>query len=294
VVNLVETYHERIVQYLIDGYRRGFTPNPDIMCNREIKFGAFLEHALQTGFQSVATGHYCRKVTHEGLDYIAEGADGNKDQSYFLAMMTPRQVSHACFPIGHIAKPEVRALAQRHGFSNANRKDSQGICFLGKVKINDFLRSYIPDLPGPIVDLSGRVLGEHRGIHHYTIGQRKGIGIPSNNDFKAYVVVAKDLERNELKVAFDEVNLPGLYCNAVRVHSLSHCTRPFLDQGVSSCRVRYRDPKIAVHAVDLLDDGSYRVQFSTPQRALAAGQIIAFYEEDRLLGGGVMIPPSMP
>ena len=292
VVNLVETYHEKIVQYLIDGYRRGFTPNPDIMCNREIKFGAFLDYALAQGFETVATGHYCRRVHREGFDYIAEGVDANKDQSYFLAMVTPDQLSHAMFPVGEITKPQVRALAEKHAFTNARRKDSQGICFLGKVKINDFLRNYISDIPGPIVNLEGKVIGEHKGLHHYTIGQRKGIGIPSNHDFKAYVVVAKDLETNELKVAFDESNTPGLYCDWVRVHSISHVAKPFMETGAPLCRVRYRDPKIAIQQIEPLEKGAYRVHFGEPQRALAAGQILAFYEQDRLLGGGIMIPPK--
>jgi len=293
VVNLVETYHEKIVQYLVEGYRKGITPNPDIMCNREIKFGAFLHWALENGFETVATGHYCRKVYHEGLDYLAEGVDGNKDQSYFLAMITPDQLSHAQFPVGDITKPRVRELAAEYGFSNAKRKDSQGICFLGKVKINDFLRNYIQDKPGAIVNLKGETLGEHKGLHHYTIGQRKGIGIPSNHDFKAYVVVGKDLESNELRVAFDEEGTPGLYTEWVKVHSISHSTRPFIDSIVPTCRVRYRDPKIEIDHIEPLEEGSYKVQFSTPQRALAAGQILAFYEDDRLLGGGIMVPPAV-
>jgi len=291
VVNLVETYHSKIVQYLIDGYRRGITPNPDIMCNREIKFGAFLDYAMHQGFETVATGHYCRKIQWQNKNYIAEGVDENKDQSYFLAMVTPEQLSHAMFPIGEITKPEVRKLAAHHAFPNAKRKDSQGICFLGKVKINDFLRNYISDKPGPIVNLEGRILGEHKGLHHYTIGQRKGIGIPSNHDFKAYVVIAKDLETNELKVAFDENDTPGLYCNWVIAHSLSYSTRPFIDAGVPLCRVRYRDPKIGIKQIEPIGTDAWKVHFSEPQRALAPGQILAFYEEDRLLGGGVMIPP---
>lgn len=292
VVNLVDTYHEQVVQYLVDGYRRGITPNPDIMCNREIKFGAFLQYALKQGFESVATGHYCQRVSHDGLPWIAEGVDSNKDQSYFLAMVTPGQLRHAQFPVGVLTKPEVRQLASTHQFANANRKDSQGICFLGKVKINDFLRSYIPDKPGAIVNLQGMQLGEHQGLHHYTIGQRKGIGIPSNHDFKAYVVIAKDLDRNELIVAFDEAETPGLYCEWVRVHSVSHVTLPFLSEiAPLTCRVRYRDPQVAIRQIEALEDGSYKVHFAQPQRALAAGQVLAFYEANRLLGGAIMIPP---
>ena len=292
VVNLVDTYHQKIVQYLVDGYRRGITPNPDIMCNREIKFGAFLDYALANGFETVATGHYCRKMNYQGVDYLAEGLDENKDQSYFLAMVTPEQLSHAMFPIGEITKPRVRELASEHGFSNAKRKDSQGICFLGKVKINDFLRNYIQDKPGAIVNLNGEVLGEHKGLHHYTIGQRKGIGIPSNHDFKAYVVVGKDLETNELRVAFDESGTPGLYTNWVLAHSISYSSQPFIESGAPLCRVRYRDPKVRIQSMEKQEEGSFRIHFAEPQRALAPGQILAFYEENRLLGGGIMVPPS--
>lgn len=291
VVNLVDTYNEKIVQYLVEGYRKGITPNPDIMCNREIKFGAFLDYALSNGFETVATGHYCRKTTVGGTEYITEGVDGNKDQSYFLALVTGSQLKHIKFPIGEITKPKVRELAQQHQLANANRKDSQGICFLGKVKINDFLRNYIPDKPGPIVNLAGKVLGEHKGLHHYTIGQRRGIGIPSNTDNKAFVVVSKDLETNELKVAFDETGTPGLYCNWVLVHSISHVAEPFIDQPNLECRVRYRDPRIDIQSVSNVEEGVYKIEFASPQRALAAGQVLAFYKGELLLGGGIMVPP---
>jgi len=290
VVNLVETYYERIVQYMVDGYQRGITPNPDIMCNREIKFGAFLDYALEQGFTEVATGHYCQKVMGEdGLAYIAEGADGNKDQSYFLAMVKPEQLKHARFPIGHLQKGRVREIAKEHNLPNAARKDSQGICFLGKVNINEFLAHYIPDKPGNIVKANGTVLGEHKGLHRYTIGQRKGIGIPSNSDFNAYVVVAKRLESNELVVAFDSTHAEGLYSESLLVHNHSYVTRPFIDNGVHLARPRYRDPKQGLSKIENLGEGSYRVYFETPPRALANGQILAFYEADRLLGGGVML-----
>ncbi len=290
VVNLVETYYERIVQYMVDGYQRGVTPNPDIMCNREIKFGAFLDYALGEGFTQVATGHYCQKVTAEdGLEYIAEGADGNKDQSYFLAMVTPEQLKHARFPIGHLEKSKVREIAQANDLPNAARKDSQGICFLGKVKINEFLAHYIPDKPGTIVKHDGTVLGEHKGLHRYTIGQRKGIGIPSNSDFNAYVVVAKRLESNELVVAFDSEDAEGLYTESLIIQDHSYVTKPFIHNGVQLARPRYRDPKQVLSGIEDMGGGTYRVHFAVPQRALANGQILAFYEEDRLLGGGFML-----
>lgn len=290
IVNLVDTYHDRIVRHLIEGYRAGTTPNPDVMCNREIKFGAFLDYAKSHGFDQVATGHYCRKIpSADGREYIAEGLDPNKDQSYFLAMVTPAQLPSVVFPIGHLLKPDVRKMAHEAGLPNAARKDSQGICFLGKVKINDFLAKYIPDEPGPIVNLSGKVLGEHRGVHRYTIGQRKGIGIPSNTDNKAYVVIAKDLESHTLTVAFDEPTTSSLYYPEVRVHGISHITQPFIGMDNLSVRVRYRDPRVPISSILAESDGSLRVIFESPQRALATGQIMAFYQDELLLGGGVMI-----
>ena len=189
VVNLMRDYRERIVQYLLDGYARGLTPNPDVMCNREIKFGVFRAWARDHGFTAVATGHYARRVERAGpgpRHALLEGADKNKDQSYFLALLQPEQLADARFPIGDLAKPELRALAREAGLPTAEKKDSQGICFIGEVKMADFLRAYVPDAPGPIVRADdGRVLGEHRGLHFYTLGQRKGIGVPSNTDHRA-------------------------------------------------------------------------------------------------------------
>ncbi len=202
VVNLMRDYRELVVAHLLDGYARGFTPNPDVMCNREIKFGVFLEWAKDHGFASVATGHYARRVEatpapgphnlpeagkgSRAAFALLEGADKNKDQSYFLALLSQAQLADACFPLGDLTKPQVRALAREAGLATAKKKDSQGICFVGEVKMRDFLRQYVPDSPGPIVRAAdGRALGEHRGLHFYTLGQRKGIGIPSNTDHAA-------------------------------------------------------------------------------------------------------------
>src|SRR5690606_8315106 len=173
VVNLMAEYRERVVDYLLGGYQAGVTPNPDVMCNREIKFGAFLDYALAQGFDSVATGHYAQRAEIGGRPAILEGADPNKDQTYFLAMMRPEQAARARFPIGHLLKPELRRLAREAGLPNAEKKDSQGICFIGNVKMQDFLRAYVPDRPGPILRADdGRQLGEHAGLHYFTIGQR--------------------------------------------------------------------------------------------------------------------------
>jgi tRNA-specific 2-thiouridylase len=305
VVNLMQDYRERVVQYLLDGYARGLTPNPDVMCNREIKFGVFRAWAQEHGYAAVATGHYARRVesgrrTTDGeIETIQnpksqienfelwEGADKNKDQTYFLARLNQEQLRDARFPIGHLTKPELRRLAREAGLVNAAKKDSQGICFIGQVKMQDFLRAYVPDRPGPIVRATdGAELGRHRGLHYYTIGQRKGIGIPSNSDFHAYVVVGKRAADNALLVAFDGPAAPGLWGREIRVHSLSWIGAPVAERRTLEGRVRYRDPRVALE-FEPEGGGSAFIRFAQPQRALASGQILALYDGEKLLGGAV-------
>jgi tRNA-specific 2-thiouridylase len=288
VVNLMRDYHTRVVDYLLDGYARGLTPNPDIMCNREIKFGVFRAWARDHGFGAVATGHYARRLVRpDGACELHEGADKNKDQSYFLALMNQEQLRDARFPIGEIAKPELRRIARDAGLPTADKKDSQGICFIGEVRMADFLRTYVPDAPGPIVRAAdGRELGRHRGLHFYTLGQRKGIGVPSNTDHEAYVVVGKRAADRALLVAFDAPDAPGLFQPEARVHSLSWIGRPVTSSRVLEGRVRYRDPRVALE-FEPVDGETARVRFHAPQRGLAAGQILALYDGERLLGGGI-------
>jgi len=172
IVNLVNEYREHVVHYLVEGYQQGITPNPDMMCNREMKFGIFQDYALQNGFDATATGHYVRKLEHpDGRCDLLEGLDKNKDQTYFLALLRQQQIAQALFPLGELHKPAVRALAQQHRLPNAAKKDSQGICFLGDMNISRFLEYYIADKPGDIVNSDGKVLGRHRGLHRYTTGQ---------------------------------------------------------------------------------------------------------------------------
>ena len=183
IVNLVNEYREHVVNYLVDGYKKGITPNPDIMCNREMKFGIFQDYALQNGFDAIATGHYVRSVQNPDKSYdLLQGLDDNKDQTYFLALLRQNQIKRALFPVGELQKSAVRALAKKHQLPNADKKDSQGICFLGDMNISRFLEHYIEDKPGDIVNSEGKVLGRHRGLHRYTTGQRRGIGVPSNTD----------------------------------------------------------------------------------------------------------------
>ncbi len=320
VVNLMRDYREKIVDYLLDGYARGLTPNPDIMCNREIKFGVFRAWAKDHGFPAVATGHYARRIelssefvgasladaraptssapTNRPAFQLWEGADKNKDQSYFLALLSQTQLADARFPIGHLPKPELRALARDAKLPTADKKDSQGICFIGEVKMADFLRAYVPDAPGPIVRATdGRQLGTHRGLHFYTLGQRKGIGVPSNTDNEAYVVVGKRAADRALLVAFDHPDAPGLFQREVRVHSLSWIGEPITTARALEGRVRYRDPRVALEFIPeptassptSSSAHSALIRFRDPQRGLASGQVLAFYDGEQLLGGGVYL-----
>ena len=287
VVNLMTDYRERVVKYLLEGYQTGVTPNPDVMCNREIKFGVFLDYALEQGFSAVATGHYARVDQEEGgPGRLWRGLDPNKDQTYFLALLRQHQVQRALFPIGGLLKPEVRERAAALGLATAGKKDSQGICFIGQVKMSDFLRTFVPDAPGPVVTPEGKRLGEHRGLHLYTMGQRKGLGIASNVFKEAYVVVEKRQATRELVLAFDRPETPGLYAARAVVGSLSWVHQPVQAPCRMQAQPRYR---CAGQDASLtpVEEGKLLVEFDLPQRALSPGQICAFYEGDELRGGGV-------
>ncbi len=283
VVNLMREYRERVVGYLLDGYRGGITPNPDAMCNREIKFGALWDWARGRGFEAIATGHYARKSS---AGAILRGTDPNKDQSYFLAMMRPEQARIARFPVGHLLKPELRDIARTLGLETADKKDSQGICFIGQVKMADFLRAFLPDSPGPIVDVEGRVLGRHRGLHLHTLGQRRGVGVASPLFRQAYVVVAKRPKKNELVVAIEGEDTPLLRTRHCTLASLSWTGEPVSGARTLLAQPRYRCPAGEAEFVPL-GEGRASLVFRDPQRALTPGQICALYDGDELLGGGI-------
>lgn len=287
IVNLMDEYKSRIVTYLLKGYEEGITPNPDVMCNREIKFGVFRDWARANGFDAVATGHYARsRLNPDGSRDILTGLDPNKDQSYFLAMMKPEQVQDARFPIGERLKPEVRDIARRFHLPNAEKKDSQGICFIGEVKMSDFLKAYLPDEPGEIVDLAGKKLGTHSGLHYYTLGQRKGIGVASNLYRKNYVVVEKRKATRELVIAIEESDTPGLFSSACLLTGLSFTGSPISESRSMLARARYRAPSEPITFIPL-SDGRARIEWVHPQRALACGQICALYDGETLRGGGI-------
>ncbi len=303
VVNLMTEYREKVVKYLLEGYQAGITPNPDVMCNREMKFGVLWDWAREHGFDAIATGHYARKAfsvpsslfpvsgnsepgTENAEPAIYRGADPNKDQTYFLAMMQPEQVRIAQFPIGHLLKPELRELAREFGLATAEKKDSQGICFIGQVKMEDFLRTFVPDRPGPIVNLEGKIMGEHRGLHLYTLGQRKGHGVASPVHKQAYVVVAKRPATNELVVAIESADTPLLWARKATLHSLSTTGQPLTQERLLQAQPRYRCPA-GTATFRPLGGGRAELEYTEPQRALTPGQICALYDGERLLGGAV-------
>lgn len=288
VLNLMDDYRERVVKYLLEGYRGGVTPNPDVMCNREMKFGVFLDYALAQGFDAIATGHYARvQPNDDGSVDLLRGADPQKDQSYFLALLSQQQIRNAVFPIGDLRKAKVRELARGFGLATAEKKDSQGICFIGDVKMSDFLEAFLPDSPGEIVDCSGRVLGEHRGLHLYTLGQRQGLGVASPVYKEAYVVVAKEASPNRLVVALDRPDAPFLFARRAHIGKLHATREPFWEKPRTlQAQARYRQDA-AQAAIRPVDAEHVEVTFDAPQRALTPGQICAFYDGEVLLGGGV-------
>lgn len=288
IVNLMDEYRSKVVEYLLEGYRSGITPNPDVMCNREIKFGAFLRWATDQGFSKIATGHYARlRPSPSGTTELWEGADKNKDQSYFLALLQQNQIRDALFPIGDIPKNEVRQIAEKYALSNAKKKDSQGICFIGQVKMSDFLRAYLPDAPGIVVDPNGKRIGKHRGLHLYTLGQRRGVGVASPYPNQAYVVVGKRPQTNELVMALETTSAPGLYSRQCTATNISFPGTPPTLPARLLVRPRYRAPA-APADVRQASENSWEIRFDTPQRALTPGQIAAFYEGERLVAGAIL------
>lgn len=348
VFNLEQEYKDKVVEYMVAGYRKGITPNPDVMCNKEIKFGLFLKKALEMGADYIATGHYVRvcevcpadKTTHQvllavesepislvrnprsrlgmvrslsllnrtarrrgqaskSLDersglrqeirralYVAR--DKNKDQSYFLWTLTQEQLRHCLFPIGNYLKPEVRELARKFGLPNAEKKDSQGICFLGQVTLKEFLGNYLPQKKGLVLNTSGTIIGEHDGAYFYTIGQRNGLGIGGNK--KPVYVAEKDVKENAILVA--EENDPALYRKEIELRNVNLINSELRIKNHELripvlARVRYRQP--LAKALFIIQDSLFKLIFNKPQKFVASGQSAVMYDSNgKMLGGGVI------
>ena len=287
VVNFIDFYQQQVVQPMIEGYASGITPNPDILCNRRMKFGALMKYALKNEFEALATGHYCqRHMGNDGNAQLWEGKDKNKDQSYFLAQVTQEQLNFARFPLGNLHKTEVRNIAKELQLPVADKKDSQGICFLGKVKVPEFLANFIDNQPGEIVTTEGKVVGKHLGLHRYTLGQRKGIGVPSNTDNENFVVTGKDQSKNQLIVAFDKPEEKTLWGTCFVIESVTFFEGQNPIKKIELLgKARYRDPSTKL-SFEPLDNNRAQIQFQKPQRALTPGQVLALYKGDRLIGSG--------
>ena len=286
-VNFTRDYQERVFSYFLSEYSAGRTPNPDILCNTEIKFKAFLDFALKSGADQLATGHYARLCRDARGVHLMKGLDGGKDQTYFLAGLTQAQLDRALFPLGALQKREVRDLARKHALPVAEKKDSTGICFIGERNFKKFLMSYLPACPGDMVDEHGRKIGRHDGLMYYTLGQRRGLGIGGRSDGsgESWFVIGKDLQRNLLIVQQGEHE--ELFSLSLTVDRLNIIPQEELPQSFEcTAKFRYRQPDQPVH-VELSDGGAF-VRFKEPQRAVTPGQWCVLYRGDECLGGGAI------
>ena len=288
-VDLSADYWNNVFQNFLSEYKNGRTPNPDVLCNQEIKFNAFLEHAKQLGADQIATGHYARIQQHGQYYHLLKGKDHNKDQSYFLCRLNQLQLSQSMFPIGELTKPEVRKLAESAELITHNKKDSTGICFIGEQPFRQFLKRYIPPSPGLIKTIEGKVIGEHEGVFYYTLGQRQGLGIGgvSGSAEAPWYVVQKHIESNEIIVAQDHDH-PLLHSDHLTASNI-HWISGLENHEAFSChaKTRYRQPDQACR-VRYLGDNKYRVEFERSQRAITPGQFVVFYQNDICLGGGII------
>ncbi len=289
-VNFANTYWDKVFSHFLREYQAGRTPNPDILCNKEIKFKAFLDHALTLGADFIATGHYVRTDQHAGRQRLLKGCDPNKDQSYFLYTLGQTQLSKSLFPLGAMQKTDVRQIAADNGLITHKKKDSTGICFIGERKFKDFLQSYCLAQPGPIETAEGQVIAEHQGLMYHTLGQRQGLRIGGRRDASEapWYVVAKDITRNTLIVA-QGTNHPLLFKSELRCQQL-HWVKGALPRLPLSChaKIRYRQADQTCE-VTQVDADTLSVTFPQAQRAITPGQSIVFYQNDECLGGGVII-----
>ncbi|CAM3836197.1 tRNA 2-thiouridine(34) synthase MnmA [Rheinheimera salexigens] len=289
-VNFAAEYWDNVFEYFLAEYKAGRTPNPDIMCNKEIKFKAFLEfaaEALQADY--IATGHYVRRRFIDGHWQLLRGLDNNKDQSYFLYTLNEQHVSQTLFPIGELEKPEVRAIAEEQGLITHDKKDSTGICFIGERKFKDFLQQYLPAQPGDIVSVDGAVIGQHDGLMYHTLGQRKGLRIGGLRDAseEPWYVVDKDLVNNQLIVAQGHDH-PRLLSTGLIAKQLHWTDRKGPSAELKcSVKTRYRQQDIGCTLIPQ-ENGDVMVTFDTPQKAVTPGQSAVFYLNDVCLGGGII------
>jgi tRNA-uridine 2-sulfurtransferase len=289
-VNFAAEYWENVFTHFLDEYRAGRTPNPDILCNKEIKFKAFLAYAKNNGADYIATGHYARCEHTENGAIFLKGLDNQKDQSYFLYALAQEQLKSSLFPIGDLAKPTVRTLATAAGFKNHAKKDSTGICFIGERKFKKFLNEYLPAQPGDIETPEGKKIGKHDGLMFYTLGQRQGLKIGGTKAMpeSPWYVVKKDLARNIL-IAAQGQDHPMLYSrivNAEKVHWINQPHTSFPAKITAKTRYRQPDQECIINSMGM---GCYQIVFDQPQRAITPGQSVVFYQQETCLGGGIIV-----
>ncbi len=288
-VNFSSEYWDNVFEYFLNEYRAGRTPNPDVMCNKEIKFKAFLEHAQRLGASRIATGHYVRSGKIDDEAVLMRGLDTNKDQSYFLYLLNQHQISQALFPVGELDKSEVRQIAEQQKFDVFNKKDSTGICFIGERKFKDFLQRFIPVQPGSIESIDGETLGDHSGLMYYTIGQRQGLGIggTESGSEAPWYVIEKDLASNTLIVAQGHDH-PKLFYSQCRITDLHWISQSPADMTVScTAKIRYRQADQSCK-ISAYEDDRATINFDQPQRAITPGQSLVLYNNDVCLGGGTI------
>ncbi|CAI2684800.1 tRNA-specific 2-thiouridylase MnmA [Apilactobacillus kunkeei] len=290
-VNFEKEYWDRVFTYFLNEYKKGRTPDPDVICNKEIKFRAFLDYALDLGADYIATGHYARlQRDADGHNHLLRGSDDNKDQTYFLSQLSAEQLDRVMFPLGDMPKPKVREIAKEAGLATAEKKDSMGICFIGEKNFKSFLSNYLPATPGKMMTFDGEVKGNHDGLMYYTIGQRKGLGIGGDGkDNRPWFVVGKDLSKNILYVGkgYENKHLYADYLKASDIFWINDIA----DRGNDfrcTAQFRYRQKDVGV-TVHLNDDGkSLRVDFDDPARAVTPGQAVVFYDGDECLGSAII------
>ena len=289
-INFSAEYWDNVFEHFLAEYKAGRTPNPDIMCNKEIKFKAFLEFAAEDlGADYIATGHYCRRRDVDGHAQLLRGTDNNKDQSYFLYAVGEKQIAKTLFPVGELEKPEVRRIAEEQDLITANKKDSTGICFIGERKFTDFLQEYLPAQPGDIVTPSGEVIGQHQGLMYHTLGQRKGLGIGGlqNSNENPWYVVGKDMDNNRLLVA-QGADHPALFSYGLIAKQCDWVDRtPRTETFKCTVKTRYRQADIPC-TVKPIDDDTLEVIFDSPQSAVTPGQSAVFYIDEVCLGGAII------
>jgi len=286
-VNFAKEYMDRVFSYFLAEYKAGRTPNPDVLCNREIKFKDFKDYAMRLGADYIATGHYC-DILHDGdTHYLLKAKDQSKDQTYFLNQLSQKQLENVLFPLGKLDKKEVRRIAEENGLATAEKKDSTGICFIGERNFRNFLQTYIPNKKGKIMTYDGKVLGEHLGLMYYTIGQRRGLGIggQAGDDGSRWFVIEKDLQNNILYVAHGSED--KLYSKGLEMKECNWIPRaPDKKEFECTAKFRYRQPEQKC-TVRILED-KIQVDFAERQRAITEGQFAVFYDGDKCIGGGVI------